>query len=101
MPHYLTPSSTALERAHELYMSWLWDNWGYSRWARNSVRMLFWYGVAGATIAASNADHYLDLVDNGQVSTVPIPKRKLWKSASKLVVDVIRTTGMELVPWLT
>jgi len=80
---------------------YLWDYWGYSRWKRHSSRMLFWYGVAGGPIAASNADEYLALVDKGHVRAIPVPKRKLWKSANKLVAAIHRSTGMELVPWLT
>lgn len=99
------PSPSVLRRAHNIYIDDLWksDGWGCTQWRGYSAQMLFWYGVAGAPYAGGSdlADRYLaSIVGKRKISGVPLAKLKLWKSANRLVNDIRRETGMELVPWL-
>jgi len=96
----LLPSASTLRRSHAVYMDWLWEYWGYSRWKGHSAGLIFWYGAAGAPIASGSADKFLVAVENGKLHQIPSPKRKLWRSAVAVVADIRRATGMELVPWV-
>lgn len=99
------PSPSVLRRLHNIYIDDLWksDGWGCTQWRGYSAQMLFWYGVAGAPYAGGSdfTDRYLaSIVGKRKISGVPLAKLKLWKSANRLVNDIRRETGMELVPWL-
>jgi hypothetical protein len=75
--------------------------WGYSKWSRNSERLIFWYSVTGSPLGGEDlARRFLDSIDHERLSDLPTPRRKTWKTVRALASDVHESTGMAIVTWL-